>query len=175
MTEVAVPRRLPIIVSSYDRISRVPSIIEKVTLPPWPPVISASDGLNVDRAVILGRAKRAEYEADMISVKTKAALDRLTESGHKLGNHTNLREAQRLGADANRSAAAARDAELTGVFEKLAGRGIVTPTAISSALDGLGVRPPRGPTWSVTTIRRIQKRIADRRGLESGNPAWGLF
>jgi DNA invertase Pin-like site-specific DNA recombinase len=92
------------------------------------------------------KAAVAEEERRLISERTKAALQAAKERGVVLGN-------QKL-ADANKAAAAARDAA------DLGSDGDRTYREIAQELTDRGIKTPRGgDAWNQVTVRRTLKRL----------------
>jgi len=95
------------------------------------------------------KAAVAEEERRLISERTKVALQAAKERGVRLGN-----QAQ---ADANKAAAAARDAELRPILEAMRDQ---TYREIAEALTARGIKTPRGgDTWNQVTIMRAMRRL----------------
>ena len=95
------------------------------------------------------KAAVAEEERRLISERTKAALQAAKERGVKLGN-----QAQ---ADANKAAAAARDADLRPIFEAMRDRPL---REIAMELTSRNIPTPRGgDAWSPVTVMRSMRRL----------------
>src|ERR1700760_2533025 len=101
----------------------------------------------------------AELEAGMISTRTKAALSAAKARGTKLGGTrirksdgkrvTIGRDAQTMGAAANRERAIARAVDIAPVIARIRKTGITSLRAIGAALDRAGIPTPRGQgKWS---------------------------
>jgi DNA invertase Pin-like site-specific DNA recombinase len=113
------------------------------------PFIVTALGRNVDPFMLHIYAALAEKERALISERTKVALAAAKERGVRLGN-----QAQ---ADANKAAAAARDAELRPILETLRG---MTYRAVAQELTSRAIAPPRGGvTWGAMTVMRTMKRL----------------
>ena len=98
------------------------------------------------------KAAVAEEERRLISERTKSALQAAKERGVRLGN-----QAQ---ADANKAAAAARDADLRPILEAMRGQPL---RAITEELTDRGIKTPRGgDTWSQVTVMRVMNRLCMR-------------
>jgi DNA invertase Pin-like site-specific DNA recombinase len=92
----------------------------------------------------------AQEERRMISERTKAGLAAARARGVVLGS-------SRVAAEANKAAAAARDAELKPVLVELAGQ---TLRAIAAELSRRGIPTPRGGVvWDPTTVMRARNRL----------------
>ena len=101
----------------------------------------------------------AETEAEMISARTKAALQAAKARGVKLG-HPNLTPSiSRLGAAVsgrNRAGRARRRAgDLRPVVDELRTLGIVRPTDITKAFNERGIPTVRGGRWSIAQIQSL--------------------
>jgi DNA invertase Pin-like site-specific DNA recombinase len=93
-------------------------------------------------------AAMAQQEREMISHRTKEALQAAKARGVKLGNPAQAR----VMADA----AAARDAALRPILVSMAGQ---SSRAIAQALTEQGIEPPRGGAWSYQTVLRMMARL----------------
>jgi len=93
-------------------------------------------------------AALAEKERALISERTKVALQAAKERGVKLGN-----QAQ---ADANKAAAAARDASLKATLIELSAKSY---REIAQELTGRAIAAPRGGAWNAMTVMRAMKRL----------------
>jgi DNA invertase Pin-like site-specific DNA recombinase len=143
-------------VAKLDRLSRnvhfISGLAERGTT-----IIVAALGRNVPTLMLHVYAALAEEERRMISERTKAALQAAKARGTKLGN-----QAQ---ADANREAAAARDASLHGILLELRGRPLA---AIAAELTNRGIAAPRGGAWNQVTVMRMLRRL-EARALTTGH------
>src|SRR6516162_8544805 len=98
------------------------------------------------------KAAVAEEERRLISERTKSALQAAKERGVRLGN-----QAQ---ADANKAAAAARDADLRPMLEAMQDR---TLREIAQELTDRGIKTPRGgDAWNQVSIMRAMRRLGIR-------------
>jgi hypothetical protein len=71
----------------------------------------------------------------------------------------------RVAAEANKAAAAARDADLRPVFEELAGKPL---RAVADALTERGIPAPRGGAWGAMSVMRAMKRLGIANALPVG-------
>jgi len=110
------------------------------------PFIVSELGADADPFVLHIYAALAEKERSMIAERTRVALAAKA-TGAKLGNRTNLPEAQAKGADANREAADAFAANVLPVVRELRASRIMTTRAIAEALNFRGIRTTRGGEW----------------------------
>ena len=108
-----------------------------------------ADMPHANRLTIHVLAAVAEHEREMISERTRAGLAAAKERGVKLGN-------QAL-AEANKAAAAARDAALAPVLRELSGRPY---REIAKILTERAITAPRGGAWNNVTVMRAMKQLA---------------
>ena len=95
------------------------------------------------------KAAVAEEERRLISERTKVALQAAKERGVVLGNQKQ--------ADANKAAAAARDADLRPILEAMRDRPL---REIAMELTSRNIPTPRGgDAWSPVTVMRAMKRL----------------
>lgn len=170
--------RVPLIVYGLDRLSRITSELQRIVLESGVRIISASDGDELTRANVEIRAFRAEFEGKQISERTKEALQRLKKQGVKLGNRTNLAEAQAKGRESMARKAAERTADLGLLIEKFRQKGVVAAGDLAARLNHLGHKTARGKAWSASNIRPLiaaSVREAVREDPYRGNPLHGAF
>jgi DNA invertase Pin-like site-specific DNA recombinase len=139
--------KAPIVVAKLDRLSRDVHFISGLMAQRVPFIVTAL-GSNVDPFMLHIYAALAEKERALISERTKAALAAAKERGVQLGN-------QAL-ADANKAAAAARDASLEAVLREFSGRPY---RAIAAELTQRGIAAPRGGEWNQVTVMRVLRRL----------------
>ena len=112
------------------------------------PFIVSQLGRNVDPFLLHLYAALAEKERALISERTKAALAAAKVRGVRLGN-----QAQ---ADANKVAAAARDAHLKPVLEEM---WELPYRDIARELTNRDIASPRGGAWNAMTVLRTMRRL----------------
>src|SRR6516162_2960054 len=133
--------KAPIVVSKLDRLSRDVHFISGLMTKRVPFIVAAL-GKNVDPFMLHIYAALAEKERALISERTKVALQAAKERGVQLGN-----QAQ---ADANKAAAAARDAQLRPILETM---WEMPYRHIADELTDRGIKTPRGgDTWNQVTV-----------------------
>jgi DNA invertase Pin-like site-specific DNA recombinase len=134
----------------------------------------ACDLPNANRLTVTILAAVAEHEREMISQRTKAALqvarERVAHTGQRqhpavkrLGNPNG---AQVLKGRGNAEAVAAMKAKadvtaqrLLGIFRSLQAQGITTVRSMARALNERGVLSPNGQSWHPTTVVRVRRRL----------------
>jgi DNA invertase Pin-like site-specific DNA recombinase len=124
------------------------------------PFIVAELGADADPFMLHIYAALAEKERALIAERTRAALAQKKAQGAKLGNRTNLGEAQAKGAAANRAGADAFAANVLPIVRQIEAAGVTTHRAIAAALNARGIRTARGGAWHDSTVRNLLAREA---------------
>lgn len=153
-----------LLVDRLDRLSRYVDTILKVMRDEKVMVVCVSEGETDDPLVLASRAAKAELEGDRIAELTKEGLKRRQASGVKLGNRTNLPDAQRLGAAANRRRFEEKAQEIADVIRDRGWRNLA-PLDLVRLLNDAGIRTSRNRLW---TRAALQKPLA--RALEMLGP-----
>jgi DNA invertase Pin-like site-specific DNA recombinase len=115
------------------------------------PFIVTALGRNVDPFMLHVYAALAEQERRMISERTKVALAAAKVRGVKPGYQPT--------ADANKAAAAARDADLRPLLEELSSLSLRN---IAAELTARSIAAPRGGAWNAVSVMRAMKRLGLR-------------
>jgi len=172
-------RRCPLIVASWDRLSRDAGEIEMIVRASGIEVIDAVVGRDADLATTHAEAARIEEESKMLSERTRAGMQRAKQQGKVFGNTSNLAEAQKKGAAATQRNAENRDAEITPIVLASRGRSL---SAVAAELNHAGSRTARGKRWSKANLRRVRRRIEQTAAQRARNelahlshPHWGMF
>jgi DNA invertase Pin-like site-specific DNA recombinase len=138
--------RAKLVIAKLDRLSRnvhfISGLMERKV------DFVACDMPSANAFMINIYAAVAQEERRMISDRTKAGLAAAKARGVVLGN-----QAQ---ADANKAAAAARDAAIRPILAELAGKPL---RAIAAALTARGIDAPRGGAWNQVSVMRAMKRL----------------
>ena len=113
----------------------------------------ACDNPHATRLTLHILAAVAEHEREMISVRTKAALQAAKARGVRLG-----RNAERL-APANHAAALDHANQIKGVLAELNRSGMTT-RQIAAELTARGITTPRGGRRHPQTVIRMMERVA---------------
>src|SRR3954468_5125850 len=151
--------KCPIIVAKLDRLSRDVAFISGL-MAQKVPFIVADLGADADPFMLHLYAALAEKERSLISQRTRAALAAKKAQGARLGNRTNLGEAQHKGQAALKAGADQFAANTLPVIEQIRKSGATSLQAISDAVHARGVPPARGGTWAPMTVKRILDRAA---------------
>jgi len=145
--------RCPVIVSKLDRLSRDVAFISGLMVR-GVPFIVAELGIDTDPFVLHLYAALSEKERRLISQRTKAALASKVGIG-KLGNQTNLKEAQAKGAAGNAAASAEFSRRIMGMLENL--KDGMNLNQIAAHLNQMNVPTMRGGRWTAKAVSRVQK------------------
>ena len=122
------------------------------------PFIVAELGADADPFMLHIYAALAEKERGLIADRTRAALAAKKAQGAKLGNRTNLGEAQAKGVAVNRAAAETFAANVLPVVRQIQAAGATTSRAIAEALNARGIRTARGGAWHSSTVQNLLAR-----------------
>jgi DNA invertase Pin-like site-specific DNA recombinase len=142
-----------VIVAKLDRLSRDVHFISGLMANGISFIVAELPG--ADSFTLHLYAALAEKERKMISERTKAALAVKKVQGVKLGNRTNLAEAQAKGVASTKASADAFAMNVLPVIEQVKALGVTSYHGIAAALNVRGVRTARGGTWQATTVRKI--------------------
>jgi len=126
------------------------------------PFIVAELGAEADPFMLHIYAALAEKERHLIADRTRSALAAKKAQGAKLGNRTNLGEAQAKGATANRAGADAFAANVLPVVRQIQASGATTLRAIAEALNARGICTARGGQWHAATVANLLERAGIR-------------
>jgi DNA invertase Pin-like site-specific DNA recombinase len=140
-----------LVIAKLDRLSRNVAFI--ATMMDAGVEFVACDNPHATRLTLHILAAVAEHDREMISARTKAALQAAKARGVRLG-----RNAERL-ASANRASAVDRADQIKGLLAELAGSGMTT-RQIAAELTARGITTPRGGRWHPQTVRRVMERVA---------------
>ncbi len=172
-------RGCPLIVASWDRLSRDAGDIEMIVRDSGIDVIDAIVGRDADLATTHAEAARIDEESKMLSERTRAGMLRAKQQGKVFGNTRNLPEAQKKGAAATQRNAVVRDAEITSIVLASRERSLAV---VAAELNRAGSRTARGKPWSKANLRRVRRRI-DQTAVQReqderahlNTPHWGIF
>lgn len=154
--------RCPVLVAKLDRLSRDVHLIAELIVQRLP-FLMAELGADVDPFMLHVYAALAEKERRMVSERSRAALAVRKRQGARLGNRTNLAEAQALGA-ARTAAAARRFAENAApAIREIQGSGVASLRGIAAVQNARGVRTARSGRWAATQVGAV---------LARSSPAW---
>jgi DNA invertase Pin-like site-specific DNA recombinase len=172
--------RWPVLVASFDRLSRDASEIEDLVAQSGIKIISVSLGPDVDPVVIRREAAKVHRETEMLSARTREGIHRAKQQGKVFGNRTNLRDAQRKGAAVNRENARKRAIELEPIIHGIRQAGAKSAGEIADQLNQAGFRTTRGQAWTAVNVRRVISGMPPRaqektEDSDRADPRWGMF
>jgi DNA invertase Pin-like site-specific DNA recombinase len=146
-----------LVVSKLDRLSRDVEAVAGL-MKSKIKFIVAQLGLEADNFQLHLFAALAQKERDLISTRTKAALQAKKARGEQLGNFDSLAKAQKNSAEKRN--------ELANDFAAKYGKQITamiaegkTPTAIARHLNGFNVKTVKGGNWTCETVKRVVARL----------------
>lgn len=148
--------KCPILVSKLDRLSRDVAFISGL-MAQKVPFIVAELGADTDPFVLHLYAALAEKERRLIGQRTRAGLAAAKARGAKLGNRTNLGEAQTRGQAASAASAAAFRAAMLPIVEAYRDQGL-SLAEVAARLNLLGHKTARGGQWYAPTVCRLLKK-----------------
>jgi DNA invertase Pin-like site-specific DNA recombinase len=155
---MAKKENLPIISKSLSRIGRnasqVLEIMDDIEL------IITDYGKSVDKDFLSLMAVINQIEVRAISKRTKSALALLKEQGVKLGNTTNLIDAQNLGRQSQIKRADEFAMKLAPMVMN-----DIRPTTMARHLNEIGVKTQRGKKWTTGGIQNLRKRISEMKSV----------
>ena len=149
----------PVIVAKLDRLSRDVAFIAGL-MAQRVPFLVAELGADPDPFMLHLWAALAEKERAMISQRTRDALARAKANGKRLGNRTNLAEAQASGRQVQVDQARQRAANLLPVVREIQTAGCSTLREIAAVLNRRGIQTPRGGAWTAMAVKRVIDRAA---------------
>jgi DNA invertase Pin-like site-specific DNA recombinase len=114
----------------------------------------AVDMPHASRLTIHILAAVAEHEREMISARTRAALQAAKARGVKLGGPSSPEQYERS-AETRRRRAQQFAQNALPIISQIQHAGVTTYAGIAAALNVRGVRPSRGTSWHANTVRRV--------------------
>ena len=138
-----------LVIAKLDRLSRNVAFI--ATLMDSNVEFIAVDNPHATRLTLHILAAVAEHEREMISVRTKAALQAAKARGKRLGRYG----AEHL-APAHHAAAVARAEELRPILVELAGK---STRQIAAELTVRGIPTPRGGRWQAQSVANVLRHL----------------
>ncbi len=145
-----------IIVSDLSRLARNAKLVQQIVGEIAPAtIICAAESSNSPAIELQALAAGKQLEGEEISRRTKKALKRLQDEGVKLGNRTNLREAQALGVRARQKKATEHAATIFPRIMKLHKAGFTSKLAVANELNRLGVPGRSGGKWTSDAVARV--------------------
>lgn len=144
--------KCPVLVSKLDRLSRDVAFISSLMARGIPFVV-VDLGADVDPFVLHLFAALGQKERQMISRRTKDALAPMVGTG-RLGNKTNLAEAQARGRAGSKAASAAFAGRVMPLVGRLKAGGL-SLNAIAAQLNASNMPTMRGGQWTAKAVSRV--------------------
>lgn len=151
--KTAAKLKCPVVVSKLDRLSRDVAFISGL-MSRGVPFIVAELGADTDPFILHLYAALSEKERKLISQRTKDGLAVVKRKGVKLGNPTNLSEAQAKGSAANVGASVAFGERMMPTIDTLMAAG-KSLNAIAAQLNNMGAPTMRGGLWTAKAVSRV--------------------
>ena len=149
-----------LVIAKLDRLARSVAFISRLMEESVDFV--AVDNPTANRLTIHLLAAIAEHERELISQRTKAALQAAKARGVKLGNPQGATQLQEHGHRARtasvqvRSArASSRAGEVATIIADVRAAGATSLRDIAAGLNGRAIPAPRGGEWSAGQVRRV--------------------
>jgi DNA invertase Pin-like site-specific DNA recombinase len=144
--------RARLVIAKLDRLSRNLAFI--ATLMESGVEFTAVDNPHANKLTIHILAAVAQHEREMISERTKAALQVAKARGTRLGN-PHLTEAAKRGTAAVKANARQFAANVLPIIEEIERAGITSHNAIAAKLNERNVRTARGGKWTHVQVGAV--------------------
>ncbi|HZH43205.1 MAG TPA: recombinase family protein [Lysobacter sp.] len=161
-------RRAMLVIAKLDRLARNVHFISQL-LESGVEFIAA-DMPTANKLTVHIIAAMAEYERDVVSQRTKLALNAARARGIRLGN-PNIRELSHRGVAASKERADTFAKRVLPIIEAHQSSGITSYAKLAMVLEATGVKTQRGGRWTAAGVRNIVLRgreISAR--LKEGKP-----
>jgi DNA invertase Pin-like site-specific DNA recombinase len=144
--------RARLVIAKLDRLSRNLAFI--ATLMESGVEFTAVDNPHANKLTIHILAAVAQHEREMISERTKAALQAAKARGKQLGN-PRLAEAAKRGTAAVKANARQFAANVLPIIEEIERSGVTSHNAIAAKLNERNVRTARGGRWTHVQVGAV--------------------
>jgi DNA invertase Pin-like site-specific DNA recombinase len=145
-------RKAKLVIAKLDRLSRNLAFIAKLIDSGVEFV--AVDNPHANKMTLQILAVFAEHEREMISERTKAALQAAKKRGQRLGN-PNLAKAAKLGTAAVKANARRFAANVRPIIDEIMRAGATSHNAIAQKLNERNVKTARGGVWTHVQVGAI--------------------
>jgi DNA invertase Pin-like site-specific DNA recombinase len=153
--EVCRKQRATLVIAKLDRLSRNLAFV--ATLMDSGVSFVACDNPHANKLTIHILAAVAQHERELISERTRAALQMAKARGQKLGN-PRLADAAKLGREARQIAADQFAANVLPVIRELQAAGAKSTNAIAAGLNARKVPARRGGLWTHSQVGNLLAR-----------------
>ena len=151
-------QRARLVIAKLDRLSRNLAFI--ATLMESGVEFVAVDNPHANKLTVHILAAVAQHEREMISERTKAALQAAKKRGQRLGN-PGIAEAAKLGRAALKANARRFAANIRPIIEEIMRAGVTSHNAIAAKLNERNVRTARGGEWTHVQVGAILHPFED--------------
>lgn len=118
----------------------------------------AADMPHANKLTVHILAAVAEHEREMISARTKAALQMAKARGTVLGNRRNLADARGKSLSVRSAKADQHAANMLPIIRQIQGAGVAPLRDIAGALNARGFKSARGSQWDAKAVSRVLNR-----------------
>lgn len=152
-----------LVIAKLDRLSRSAAFL--TALQESGVQFIAADMPHADTFTVGILAMVARKEREAISQRTREALKAAKARGQRLGNPNGAAALKRAGKGNAAGVAAAKQAAdhhaeaLRPVVDALRAEGVSSLGSLADALNGRGMRTPRGATWHKSSVRNLLDRL----------------
>lgn len=150
-------KKATLLVAKLDRLARNTHFI--TSLQQSGVSFRAADMPQANEFMVQILAAVAEYEARLISERTKAGLASARARGVRLGKPENLARGNHAAARLNAARAQAVAARMRPVIEALRAEGATSAKGIATRLNDKGYVTDRGCQWHPTSVARLCSRL----------------
>jgi DNA invertase Pin-like site-specific DNA recombinase len=147
--------RAKLVIAKLDRLSRNLAFI--ATLMDSGVEFVAVDNPHANKLTVHILAAVAQHEREMISQRTRDALQAAKARGVRLGN-PRLKNVREVAVAANRKAADAFAANIRPIIREIQASGVNSFQGVARALAARGVRTARGGQWTARMVINILER-----------------
>jgi DNA invertase Pin-like site-specific DNA recombinase len=156
-------RNATLVIAKLDRLARSVAFVSRLMEEGVDFV--AVDNPNANRLTVHLLAAIAEHERELISQRTKAALQAAKARGVKLGNprgadtmreHGEMARTRSMQVRMERSAS--RASEVVSIIEDVQAAGPLSLRGLAAELNNRTIPAPRGGEWTAVQVRRVLAR-----------------
>jgi DNA invertase Pin-like site-specific DNA recombinase len=146
-----------LVIAKLDRLSRNLAFI--ATLMDSGVEFVAVDNPHANKLTVHILAAVAQHEREMISQRTRDALQAAKARGKRLGN-PNLARARQRALEANSAAADRFSANVRPIIEQVQKSGVSSLRGVARALTARGIKTARGGEWTARMVINVLERGA---------------
>ena len=150
-------RKAKLVIAKLDRLSRNLAFI--ATLMDSGVEFVAVDNPHANKLTVHILAAVAQHEREMISQRTRDALQAAKARGKRLGN-PNLARARQRALEANSAAADRFSANVRPIIEQVQKSGVSSLRGVARALTARGIKTARGGEWTARMVINVLERDA---------------